>query len=394
MNCFARKLTVSVAALGISAFAPSLASGAEPGVAGAAPMGPAAAAPQAGAGAAQQAPQAGAQEEVSEGAGGMIGMAADALGQVNLRADQRPVVEALLQEASIRHEPLVAAHDELMRALAAEIEQEGPIDRAAIDEQADKLADAWTCVTTADLAALETLHGLLDQQQRTQLAAAFQEKVDALVESHEPGNWVDKAAEDLGLSDEQKTELTLAACELMAGKASGKDTGERLSKTLEAFQGEEFDAQQFAPNEEEVEARVDSMLDFVGQIEEMLTPEQQQRAAQLITERIGQPEEEAEGPQQPPAGQAPQGAAPAGTARGETVGSTQEPLIATYGPGYGRGYGYGYGGYAPYGGYAYGSRSASRYASRYAYSAGRSYRSYYSSSTPFGYGWGWGGVGW
>jgi len=378
MKRYLPPLMNSLLAVGISVFGSTAAFGAGPGR-----LAPAAA----------EQPQA-PEESTKPGGGGMIGLVVDALKDVSIKPEQRSAIDALLDEARVRHEPLVEAHRALMMTLADQI-QAGHVDRAALKGPLHEIAESWECVRTGDLAALQALHDVLDARQRAQFADALEKRVDAAIEAHRSGALVERLAKELDLTEKQKDEFRKAMCAhevkndmdaLMAAKR------ERIAKVLDAFKSDEFDATKYAPTEDaraQAKTSVKMMLDFAESILPVLEPEQRAKLADLVRAHAAA---KAGGKEYPPAKEPTRGApmkAPHAKApvplhpvvgqgaseeeeEEDNVGSGEQEIIIGASP--------------FFGGYASGYSTG--YASRYGYS------SYYSSAYPFGWGWGMGRWGW
>src|SRR6266536_6159799 len=86
-----------------------------------------------------------------------VGFLREALGAVSLRADQRPLVEQLANDAQARHQTIKQARQALRSALADQV-QAGTVDRAALKPPIDALLAAIEQSRAADRAALLKLH--------------------------------------------------------------------------------------------------------------------------------------------------------------------------------------------------------------------------------------------
>src|SRR5262245_41293683 len=96
----------------------------------------------------------------------------EALGEVPLAPAQRAEIEKLAAAADARHQTVATARQALATAVAAQVEA-GKIDRAALEPHVAAWADAWSKARTADAAAVERLHAVLNPSQRDDLVDAL-----------------------------------------------------------------------------------------------------------------------------------------------------------------------------------------------------------------------------
>jgi Spy/CpxP family protein refolding chaperone len=212
----------------------------------------------------------------------------DALDKVSLRADQQTQVEELKKEYKTRHAPVRAAKDALISAVADQIES-GNIDRTALEPKIDALATAEQSVSPADRQAFESLHTLLDADQRNQFVDALKQQWEA--HKHEPGKWLKKAASYLSLTDDQKTKIEgvlKAEYERYKAEPAHATAHEAWKNVLEAFRGEQFDLDKLLPAKDEatkIKAHAGAALDALTSIVPILTPAQRTLVANKLRAR-------------------------------------------------------------------------------------------------------------
>src|SRR5262249_26039492 len=97
---------------------------------------------------------------------------ADALAQVPLRADQRATIEQMAKDPEFRSEPVRKAREQLMLAVADQVQAGSTIDRAALQPKIDTIAGEIDKVRPGDRAAFEKLHDLLTPDQRSAFVVA------------------------------------------------------------------------------------------------------------------------------------------------------------------------------------------------------------------------------
>ncbi len=97
----------------------------------------------------------------------------EVLRSVTLTPSQKAHVDALTAAAQARHASVKTADDALRIAIAGEV-RAGKIDRVLLSPELRALSTAATAAHRADLAALVTLHDLLDEAQRNQFIDALE----------------------------------------------------------------------------------------------------------------------------------------------------------------------------------------------------------------------------
>ncbi len=236
-----------------------------------------------------QAPEAGSMKPpIAPGARGMLRVLADALGEISLSPQQRAEIQTLFAQAQARQMPVRMAKRQLMSSLADQIE-EGQIDREALEPALARIAAAKEKAEPQDRAAFERLHGILEPDQRDQLADALEQRLEAHVQEHKSNAWVDKAAEKLGLDEQQKQQMRAAVDQhRQKYQAQMQARHDKIVATLEAYRADCFNIDEIAPAEDASKAVHEMsgmMLDLVEGVLPILTPEQRADAARMLREK-------------------------------------------------------------------------------------------------------------
>lgn len=245
---------------------------------------------------------------------GLVKVVGEALGEVNLRPDQRVELEKLATAAEARH---VAMHDgrkELALAVADQVEK-GALDRNALQPKIDRVVADMEKARPEDKQAFAKVHALLDNEQRNQFVDALEAKFkhgghhghkgEKGKDGRHPGaggehvggdehhafrggpHGMKQLAEDLKLTDDQKDKIKdVFKAQMHAQNGpSFKDMHERMSqgkKSLDSFRTEKFDADGIAPPVDKTKAGSGHFLDVAEKIVPILTPEQRKIAADKI----------------------------------------------------------------------------------------------------------------
>lgn len=231
---------------------------------------------------------------VALGAHGPVKLLGEALGDVPLTAAQRAQIEHLATDAEARHTGERAARKDVMNVLAAQV-QAGQLDPAALQPKIDALVAAMQKAQPGDRAAFEQLHAILDPQQRSAFVDAVKARIGARMAEVRDKRPMKQWAEDLKLSDDQRTQIKSAIMDRMhaqadAGRArddwkQAKHHGEAV---MAAFEQNRFVMDEVSPPRD-VQAQVAKTTGHVLGIVEaalpVLTPEQRVLAAQKIAER-------------------------------------------------------------------------------------------------------------
>jgi Spy/CpxP family protein refolding chaperone len=140
---------------------------------------------------------------------GMVKVVGDALGEVNLRPDQRVELEKLAQDAEARHAPAAEHRKDVMLAFADQIEK-GAIDRTVLTGKVDAVMADMEKVGVDDRSALVRVHDLLDSDQRNAFVDALEKQLKAKHDEHGPMQGfarMKQLADDLKLTDAQRSQI-------------------------------------------------------------------------------------------------------------------------------------------------------------------------------------------
>ena len=223
--------------------------------------------------------------------GAQVRLVGEALGEVELRPDQRATIEQLASDADTRHGATKQAHVDLANALAAQIEA-GKIDRAALQPKIDAAAEAWKTSRPADRAALEKLHAVLDANQRSAFVDALAEKLHGKGDERGGREHFMKLADDLKLTADQKSQIGGILRDQMKAHHGDFNAGHAKGKAMmDAFKGDHFVIDEVSPADD-IHAKANEMsghiLGVVEQILPILTPEQRIIAAAKVREHAAQ----------------------------------------------------------------------------------------------------------
>jgi Spy/CpxP family protein refolding chaperone len=172
---------------------------------------------------------------VAQGAHGFVKVAGEALGEVDLRPEQRAEIEKLAQAAEARHATVRAEVKALMLDVADQIEK-GAVDRAALKPRLDQVIAKMDQVRPEDQASLVKLHDVLDDAQRAAFVDALRERgKQRMVGAHERGGGLFALGRDLGLTPEQGATIREA---MRDGMRAMHGAGETEHAAGEAERGE------------------------------------------------------------------------------------------------------------------------------------------------------------
>jgi len=230
---------------------------------------------------------------VAQSTHGPLKLAGDALGDVPLTAPQRVAIEKLATDAEARHADTRAARKELVLAVAAQI-QAGQIDRAALQPKIDALVAGLQKAQPADRAAFEQLHSILTADQRTAFVDALEarigERVGHMRDNHPLKQW----AEDLGLTEDQRSQIKDAMKAQWKASVQGHDGApwaearEHGAKVMSAFKQERFVMDEVSPAKD-VAAKAQKMSEHMLGVAQaalpVLTPQQRAIAAQKLRDK-------------------------------------------------------------------------------------------------------------
>jgi Spy/CpxP family protein refolding chaperone len=242
---------------------------------------------------------------LAQAAHGPVKLVGAALGDVPLTATQRTQIEKLAAEAEARHSAARAARQDLMLAVAAQV-QSGSVDRPALQPKIDALAAALTQAQPADRSSLEQLHAILSADQRTVFVDALEARIGEAKGKMRAGHPLKQWADDLKLTEDQRTQIRTALRERFHAMGHGEvphgepaahgETNEHAwaggdhpgAKVLSAFKQDRFVMDEVAPARDLAHTATQMSDHFLGLAETVLpilTPDQRAIAAAKIREK-------------------------------------------------------------------------------------------------------------
>jgi len=233
---------------------------------------------------------------VAQGTHGIVKLAGEALGDVDLRPEQRAEIEKLAVSSEARHAQLRTDLRAVMLDIANQIEK-GSLDKAATKAKIDDAIVKIDKVRPDDQASLAKLHEILDDGQRAQFVDAFRERGKDRMHAHEKGGHpLMTLARDLNLTAEQRDKIRDAFREGMH-EARGHGEGERHGwgggrghghAMLEAFKEPTFDPKTVGPQgslAERAKGKEEAAFGVAEKILPILSAEQRKTLADKIRAR-------------------------------------------------------------------------------------------------------------
>ncbi len=247
---------------------------------------------------------------VAQGSHGIVKLVGEALGDVELRPDQRVEIEKLAKEADARHASMRAELRAVMLGVADQVER-GAVDRASLTPKIDAAIAKVDQVRPLDRAAFVRLHGILDDAQRAAFVEALKARMHDRMAQHPLKHPLLAMANEIGLSSEQRDKIrdTFRASfpdfrghEGRGGPGGHEGPGARGGfghgrQVLEAFKQPNFDPDVIAPQgnlAEKAKARADGAFALAEKVLPLLTAEQRKLVAAKIRARAS-----AEDPMEP-----------------------------------------------------------------------------------------------
>ncbi len=237
---------------------------------------------------------------VAPNAHGPLKVVGEALGDVPLTEMQRTQIEKLALDADSRHADARAARQDLMLAVAAEV-QAGAIDRPSLQPKIDALAAALTKAQPADRASFEQLHAILSADQRTTFVDALKARIGEHKGKAGEAHPLKQLADDLKLTDDQRAQIRAAMHDRFHGTthpggAAGTEgaihpwmgAGHHGGKVLSAFTQDRFVMDEVAPASDvsHVVSRMSEQgLGLAETVLPMLTPDQRVILANKIRDK-------------------------------------------------------------------------------------------------------------
>ena len=246
---------------------------------------------------------------VAQGAHGFVKVAGEALGEVELRPEQRAEIEKLAQAAETRHAAVRADVKALLLDAADQIER-GAVDRAALTPRLDQVLAKMDQARPEDQASLVKLHDVLDDAQRAAFVDALRERgKQRMMGARERGGGLWALGKDLALTPEQGATIREAVRDGMramhgAGEAEHARAGEGAGAEgaghrgghgwgggramLEAFKQPKFDPTTFGPQgsfTERAKGKQEAAFAVAEKVLPVLTAEQRKTLAAKIRAR-------------------------------------------------------------------------------------------------------------
>lgn len=254
---------------------------------------------------------------LAQSAHGFVKVAGEALGEVDLRPEQRAEIEKLAQAAEARHTTVRADVKALMLDVAAQVER-GTIDRAALKPRVDQVIAKMDQARPQDEASLVKLHDVLDDGQRAAFVDALRERGKQRMQgAHQRGGGLFALGRELALTPEQGATIREAMRDGMramhgageaepargadterAGAAEGDADGHRGHgwgghhargrAMLEAFKQPKFDPSTLGPQgtlAERAKGKQEAALAVAEKVLPVLTAEQRKTLAGKIRAR-------------------------------------------------------------------------------------------------------------
>ncbi len=269
-------------------------------------------------------------------AGGMIGLIAMSIKELDLTPEQKAKVEAIRADLHAKMEPAHAAGKELAGVLAEGVAA-GAVDRAKADAAIDKLVSAVEAIHAASQDALNQLHAALTPPQRAAFVDKLQARSEKWTQAHGgdehgggpggpggsggPGGGPDHHGpprgaamgfgRDLGLTDDQKEKIKSNLHEMMSQGGGGgthgpgmspgggpggppdhHDMHEHMQAFATAFKSDTFDAKSLDSGSRRAGTHMarfgaTHMARWCEAAAPVLTPEQRTKLAQSIRDHAG-----------------------------------------------------------------------------------------------------------
>ena len=236
---------------------------------------------------------------VGQSTHGVVKLAGEALGDVDLRPDQRVEIEKLAVDAEARHAQLRKDLRGVMLDIADQIEK-GTVDKASLRPKIDVAMAKIDKVRPDDQLAMVKLHDVLDDAQRGQFVDAFRERGKEKMHAHHQGHPLMTLAHDLNLSSEQRDKIRDAVRDGMQearehgargehGRgARHNGRGQAGHDMLEAFKQPTFDPKTLAPQgslAERAKGKEEAAFEVAEKILPILSAEQRKTLADKIRQR-------------------------------------------------------------------------------------------------------------
>ncbi len=245
---------------------------------------------------------------VAQTSHGFVKLFGEALGDVDLRADQRVEIEKLAESAETRHTALRTELKAVMLDIADQVEK-GTVDKASLKPKVDRAMSKIDEVRPLDQEALVKLHGLLDEGQRAAFVDALEQRGQKKMEEHKAGGHPMFAlAKELDLSSDQRDKIRDAFRDAMQTARNGEGEHEHGFRghrgggrhaMLEAFKSPTFDPKTVGPQgslAEKAKGKEDAAFAMAEKVLPILTAEQRKTLAAKIRARATSEDPFAAGP--------------------------------------------------------------------------------------------------
>ena len=212
----------------------------------------------------------------------LVQMIGDALAEVDLSADQEDAVEQLSATVEPLQRDVDQAENDLMLSLADQVKA-GSIDSDALAPDVEHYVMARQNLSGPLRSALETVHDILDPEQRDDFVDALECEVHDAVQIALSDQVLDDFADQLGLTDEQKDDFRNAFQPIKNLLEQQRRT---IHSALEGFRGEVFSVDTYLPANQvaaRARRRAEMIISATATLVDILTPEQLQKLADHIT---------------------------------------------------------------------------------------------------------------
>lgn len=234
------------------------------------------------------------------GRGGPMAIFHEALGELDLTADQKAKIQAALDTAKAggpEHEHERGKGPAVFADIAEGV-RAGKVDEAAIAKKLDALAAEHAEGPAKMAAAFQTLHDTLTADQRAKLVASMKAKMEAheekMAEHREahgppPDGAGPPFMRGIELRDDQKAKIEKALADAGMSKPDGKARFEemrgKMKASLDAFAADKFDAAQtFAAMKGGPRDHVEKMVKALAVVVPLLDEAQRNKLADNLAE--------------------------------------------------------------------------------------------------------------
>jgi len=227
----------------------------------------------------------------------MAAFLVEAVGKVDLRADQKATVDAAIADLQKQGE----AHGDAGKQLASDLADgvaAGKIDHAKTDADVKKLVAAVDATKGSVQDDVNNLHKTLDAAQRKKVVEEMRAKGEEMQAMHEKDGAEEgehegrmkMLADSLGLSPEQTDKLKAKTKDLMKTQMAAMKTNmgvmhKHMKEIADAFESDKFDAKKVGVGThagDMAKTMAKNRIQFVEAVLAVLTPEQRAKFAEHI----------------------------------------------------------------------------------------------------------------